>query len=99
MNKEDIEELKLKIEEGNAQLEYELLKEKNQNYKMSVYAKILTLYGCAIIALLLGIGIRSDWSYFHSGNVALLALIIGSYPIFGIFLTILEEAFSENGGV
>jgi hypothetical protein len=63
---------------------------------MSVSAKILTLYGCAIIALLLGIGILSDWNYFHSGNVALLALIIGSYPLLGIALDILDGFLEKN---
>lgn len=74
------------------------VKEMEKVMKMSLSAKILTTYGLALMAILLGIGILSDWGYFHSGNILLLAFIIASYPILGIALTILEVAFGRNGG-
>lgn len=73
-------------------------KERYEDRKLSLTAKILTVYGFGLIAGLLYIGVRSSWTYFHSGNILLLGIIIASYPIMGIALTLLEVVFSKNGG-
>ena len=66
--------------------------------KFTLSAKILTIYGLCLILGLFYIGVSTDWAYFHSDNILLLALIIASYPILGIALTILEVALGKNGG-
>ena len=66
--------------------------------EQSLSAKILTVYGLCLIAGLYYIGVRSGWTYFHSGNILLFAFIIASYPILGIALTILEVRFAKEGG-
>jgi len=74
------------------------MNKKQEDTKLSLGAKILTVYGLSLIAGLIYIGIRSGWAYFHSGNILLFAFIIASYPILGIALTILEVIFGKNGG-
>ena len=66
--------------------------------KQSLGAKILTVYGLCLIAGLSYISVRFGWTYFHSGNILLLAFLIASYPILGIVLTILEVIFGKEGG-
>lgn len=71
---------------------------KGSKMKITLSAKILTAYGFALMSVLLSIGIVSNWGYFHSGNIILLAAMIASFPIFGIALTILEVVFGKDGG-
>ena len=66
--------------------------------ELTLTAKILVIYGVLLILGLSYLGISSTWTYFHSGNLLLLAFIIASYPILGIALTILEVLFAKEGG-
>ena len=69
-----------------------------EDRKLSLPARILITYGVLVILGLSYLGIISGWTYFHSGNILLLAFIIASYPILGIALTILEVIFGKDGG-
>jgi hypothetical protein len=66
--------------------------------KITLSAKILTAYGFILMSVLLSIGIVSNWGYFYSGNILLLAAMIASFPILAIALTILEVVFGKDGG-
>ena len=66
--------------------------------KLTLSAKILVAYGFGLIAGLSYIGVSTDWTYFNCGNILLLALIVASYPILCIALTILEVIVGKDGG-
>jgi len=66
--------------------------------KLTLSAKILVAYGFGLICGFAYMGAHSNWACFHSDNSLLLALIVASYPILGLALTIVEVVYGKNGG-